>query len=124
MAKYIDYKLDQNGDIVVKDNAFVFVEDAEVIKQQIETNLMLVAGDWFLDLSEGIGYFDTNEPVFGASSLAITREAEIKNAITRVQGVSQILEFEAEVTRNSSLDIKVLVLSEFGEVPITSEVGF
>jgi hypothetical protein len=124
MAKYIDYKFDSNGDIVIENSDFIFVEDSEVLKQQLEINVNLVAGDWFLDLTEGIGYFNKEDKLLGNTALTVGKETEIRAAVTKVKGVEQIISFDYDIDRASNnLIISIVALSEFGEIPIETTIG-
>ena len=120
--QYKDYKIDSSGDLTIQNGNFVFIYNEDVIKQQIETNLQLVAGDWFLDFTEGIGYFDKNDPLLGNSRLTVTKEIEIKAAVSRVEGVEQIIDFTYSIVANI-LNINITALSIFGEVESEVELS-
>ena len=122
MAILKDYKYDDINGFAVENGAPVFVEDQEVIKQQIIANLKLVTKDWFLDFTLGIGYFDENDPLLGSNTLSVSKETEIRAAVTRVNGVEQILELNYSIT-NNILFVNIVALSIFGEVEAEAELG-
>ena len=48
------FKLDQDGDVVIKDNKIEYVEGIEIIAQTIKQVLGTNLGEWFNDEEEGI----------------------------------------------------------------------
>ncbi|WP_405381214.1 hypothetical protein [Phascolarctobacterium sp.] len=48
------FKLDQNGDVVIKDNKIEYVEGVEIIAQTVRQVLGTNLGEWFNDEEEGI----------------------------------------------------------------------
>jgi len=122
MTTFRDYKYDSINGFVIENGAPVFVEDADVIKQQIITNLNSVAGDWFLNFTEGIGYFDKEDPLLGTTKLSVAKEAEIRAAVTKVNGVEQITELNYEII-NNTININIVALSIFGAIEAETELG-
>jgi len=122
MTTFRDYKYDSINGFVIENGAPVFVEDADVIKQQIITNLNSVAGDWFLNFTEGIGYFDKEDPLLGATNLSVAKEAEIRAAVTKVNGVEQITELNYEII-NNTINVNIVALSIFGAIEAETELG-
>ena len=53
----IDIKLGSNHDLLLSRD-FGFVDGAERVKQQIKITLQTFLGEWFLDISHGIPYFE------------------------------------------------------------------
>lgn len=54
----VDIKLDANGDIVIVDGDFVFTSGLEAVVQDIKIGLRTIRGEWFLDLEEGVPYYE------------------------------------------------------------------
>ena len=50
------FKLDANGDVVMKNNQIEIVEGVELIAQTIKSVLNTNLGEWFGDKEEGIDY--------------------------------------------------------------------
>lgn len=50
------FKLDSNGDVVIKDNKISMVEGAELTAQTVRTVLGTNKGEWFSNLDEGISF--------------------------------------------------------------------
>lgn len=51
-----DFKLDQYGDVVIKNNKIELVEDVALIAQTLRQVLNTNLGEWFGDEAEGIDY--------------------------------------------------------------------
>lgn len=114
MATYTDYKLDSNGDYVIENGAFVFVEDREVILQNVETALNLYKKDWFLNFDEGITYYDNDDGLFGTRAVTVRQEAEITNIILNVEGV-ELLESISFDLQNNELTVNCVYMTIFGQ---------
>lgn len=117
MATYIDFKINESGDVVVENGEFVFVEDQEVLRQQAKINLQLSKQDWFLDFSEGITYFDDDDGILGARIITPLMETELQEAVLRVEGIEVINSFEYDFTDNE-LNVTIQALTVFGELSI------
>lgn len=124
MPKYTDYKYDPiTGDRVIDKGAFAFVYDADVIRQNVETSLRSSKNDWFLDLTEGITYFDNDAGLLGTKKVTLRQEAEINNAILSTTGV-EILESLTFDLEDNKLTINATYYTEFGtRDEIIVEVG-
>ncbi|OBW92973.1 hypothetical protein [Gallibacterium salpingitidis] len=54
----IDLKLDSRHDLFIKDRKLVLVEGVNQKAQQIKVVLLTFLGEWFLDTTIGVPYFD------------------------------------------------------------------
>lgn len=121
MAKYIDYKLTVDGDREIEDGDFVTVEDEFVIQQQVETNIKQSKRDWFLNLDEGIRYFNSEtleDGIFGAKIITAEQEGQIQAAVENTLGIIALNTFELNLTTDT-LFVEIEALTEFGEVAQT-----
>ena len=50
------FKLDQNGDVVIKNNQIELVENMELLVQTLKQVLNTNLGEWFGDEEEGVDY--------------------------------------------------------------------
>jgi hypothetical protein len=126
MATYTDYKLTADGDRAIENSAFVLVEDADVIKQQMETNMKLSKKDWFLNFDEGIQYFnteDTNEDdgILGAREITTAHEGQLQAAAENTIGVISLNSFEYDLL-TTSLIVRIEALTEFGDVTLETVI--
>ena len=121
MAKYIDYKLTVDGDREIENGDFVTVEDEFVIQQQVETNIKQSKRDWFLNLDEGIRYFNSEtleDGIFGAKIITAEQEGQIQAAVENTLGIIALNVFELNLTTDT-LFVEIEALTEFGEVAQT-----
>lgn len=121
MATYIDYKLTEDGDREIENGDFVMVEDEVVIQQQVETNIKQSKRDWFLNLDEGIRYFNSEtleDGIFGAKIITAEQEGQIQAAVENTLGIIALNAFELNLTDNT-LFVEIEALTEFGEVAQT-----
>jgi len=121
MTTYIDYKLTIDGDREVENGDFVMVYDEDVIKQQVETNIKKSKRDWFLNLDEGIRYFNSEtleDGIFGAKIITPEQEGQIQAAVENTLGIIALNRFELNLTTDT-LFVEIEALTEFGEVAQT-----
>lgn len=85
--------MDDNDDLAIIDNKFVLTEhnSDEEIRQRLLQRLRDFRGEWFLDQTEGIAYF---ELVFVKGTPVDIIEAEFKDRIIGTDGVSVLRRFE------------------------------
>jgi hypothetical protein len=117
MATYTDYKLDASGDRAIENGSFVIVEDAEVIKQQMETNLKLSKKDWFLNFDEGILFFDNDAGIMGAKTITTAQEGQLIAASENTLGVISLNKFELDLGQ-TELVVDIEALTEFGVIEL------
>jgi hypothetical protein len=105
----MDKKLDETtGDIEVVNNDVSLTSGLAAKRQHLEQRLRTFLGEWFLDTSRGVPYFQdilVKNPNFNAVSAAF------KNTILGTAGALEILEFELDfddtVERQLNFDTKV-----------------
>lgn len=101
-----DLKLDANGHVTFVNNDLVFVEGSEEVAQLILERLRTFLGEWFLDVTIGVPYF---EEVLVKNPTAA--ESVLKREIILTPGVLELLEFTFTVdksTRKATLNFKVI----------------
>ena len=111
-----DFKIDiengGTGDLVVVDGLLVRVETADAVRQNLRQRLITFFGEWFLDKTLGVPYF---EHVFKKQINASVLDAIFKNVIINTPGVTELLEFDIDVetsTRLMTLIFKVKASDE------------
>lgn len=108
------FKLDQDGDVVIKDNKIEYVEGIEIIAQTIKQVLGTNLGEWFNDEEEGIDRYVilTKNPNYDLIQDTIN---------TAVQQVADSLEVKLETDdftfdkRGRELTITFLLVVNKGE---------
>ncbi|MCH9712774.1 MAG: hypothetical protein K0U20_09140 [Proteobacteria bacterium] len=122
MATFLDYKLNDDGDYAIENADFVIIQDIDVVKQQVETNLKLSKKDWFLNFDEGITFFDNQNGLLGSKSLTTFNEAELQIAILSTDGIDTINDFSYELT-NNSLTVNIIANTIFGQVELNTVIN-
>ena len=85
--------MNDNDDLAIENNRFVLtVNDSdEEIRQRIIQRLKFFRGEWFLDLTEGLPYF---QAIFVKGTPADIIEAAFKNRIIGTDGVVTLSRFD------------------------------
>lgn len=83
----IDFKLNEQHDIDFKNGDLVLISGAEKIRQQVEILLQTFLGEWFLDISHGIPYY---EKILIKNANRAEIEAIIRDKLKGVEGVSSV----------------------------------
>lgn len=124
MHKYTMYKRDsETGDRLIENGNYQLVNDIDVVKQLLESNLKLIKKDWFLNFDEGILYLDNDNGLLGASEVDAAIEGQLLATIENTKGVLTVESFEFEI-ENNALIVNSTALSEFGPVIINQEISF
>ncbi len=90
-----------------------YVNQAEGVAQRVRTRLGLWAGDWFLNLPEGM---DWNAKVLGKYTEA-TRDLAIRARILGTTGVTEIISYSMSLDRFSrKLTGSVTINTAYGQV--------
>jgi len=107
-------KLDDNNDIDLVNNNFVLISGVNALRDRLATNLRTFQGEWYLDTTLGIPFF---EQVFKKAVNVGALYTIFSGAIRRTAGVSAInsLQFDQDnATRN--LDITFSVTADDGTI--------
>lgn len=108
------------GDIAINDNDLSLVDGGDEVKQRLTQRLRTFLGEWFLDTSLGVPYY---EEVLVKSPNGRLAEAAIKAEIRATPGVLDLLAFTFDVdkaTRKGTIEFKVR--SATGDVGLIVEV--
>lgn len=99
-------KVDKDtNDLVVEGNTLVIVNGALETQQQLRADLQEFFGEWFLDTTRGVPYF---EEVFVKLPNPSRVDAIFKNFILKSAGVLELLSFNLEIIdRGLQLDFEV-----------------
>jgi hypothetical protein len=111
--------LDSSGDYSFgrgQDN--FLVDQPETVAQAIRTRLLLMTGEWFLDVTEGTPY--TTDVV--GEHTQFTYDAAIQSRVTETPGVLQITTYTSSVV-NRALSIDMTVDTIYGPARLSGLVG-
>lgn len=113
-------KLDEHSDYRFGNGrADFYINNPTAVAQAILTRLLLVRGEWFLDVTEGVPY-RTDVYGFGTSG---KRDQAIKSVILETQGVVKIDSFESlfdPATRRYS--VSCTVTTQYGKTPFNASL--
>jgi len=110
-----DIKINSLGDIDLSAYKFEFAFDADYIVQKLAITLRTFLGEWFLDTSAGIPYF---EDILKKNYDPTRVESVLKSAILDVPGVDQITAFDMNLINPRTLIVTFTVTTDFGELEI------
>jgi hypothetical protein len=112
---------DQNGDLAIIDNKMHLVEDNDEIQQRLKQNLKTFLGEWFLDTTLGIPYFQL---IFQTHTPISIIEDIFKDEILKTKGIVELLEFSLKKydkkTRKLTIDFKVKTLN--GSIALREDI--
>ena len=110
----IDFALDpKTNDLVFTDYDFALVDDTRQIMQNLAIRLRFVLGEWFLDITQGIAYY---EDIFRKNPNQIQIESALKQEIVNTRGIVEITSFEADFDKRKRIfSVKFSARSISGE---------
>lgn len=96
----------------------VFLTDTPAaVAQAIKTRLLLIAGEWFPDLDEGVDY----SQIQGHGTEG-TRDLVIRQAILDTPGVTELVSYQSNLTAERKFTVTATVLTQYGDTQITQEI--
>jgi hypothetical protein len=103
-----------NNDISIENNDLVLIQGAEETSQNLSVNLRTFLGEWFLNTSIGVPWFQ-EILIKGNSTQQI--ESIILNQILSTNGVRNVSEFSIELDNSTrELTVNATVQSEDGDI--------
>lgn len=102
------FALDNTGDLELVDDSFRLNSGAEAIAQHLKVKFQLFLGEWFLDTSIGVPYYQ--DILIKKPSFVVVQEI-LKDVILDTPGILELLEFNIDfegATRTFSLEFKAL----------------
>lgn len=112
-------RLSATGDFTFGQGAANFlVDDAEMIRQMLQTRLLLMAGEWFLDITEGTPY---STLILGKGTKPYYDQA-IKARILGTYGVTEIADYSSTL-KNRSLAVNCKVNTIYGPIVVVTPLS-
>lgn len=110
----IDFALEQKTpDLIFTNFDFQLYDDTNQIMQNLGIRLRFILGEWFLDITQGIPYY---EEVFIKAPNQIQIESIIMREIVTTRGILEIISFESDFdTRKRIYSVKFSARSISGE---------
>lgn len=97
-----------------------YVNNPEAVAQAIETRLLLMQGEWFLDILEGTPYATQ---ILGRNRQT-TYDAAIRKAILDTQGVISIESYASQLSADRELNVQARVNTIYGEAALALQKVF
>jgi hypothetical protein len=110
----IDFALDPlTNDLVFREFDFDLVDDTKQIMQNLAIRLRFVLGEWYLDITQGIPYY---EEFFRKNPNQIQIESILKQEIVQTRGIVELISFEADFDKRRRIfSVKFSARSISGE---------
>ena len=107
-----------DGDLAIGNNQLTIVKEKEEIRQRLLQNLRTFLGEWFLDTTIGVSYY---EVIFDKGMPEPLIADAFKDEILKTEGVTELREFKKldlnSATRRLTVDFTVNTI--FGEIRLT-----
>lgn len=112
--------LDQNGDYIFGRGAAQFlVNTPETVAQAVKTRLLLIQGEWFLDLVDGTPY---GTKILGEGTMPFY-DAAIQRRILDTQGVTEITAYSSHRDPDTRhLTVQCTISTIYGQASFTQEL--
>lgn len=114
-------KLDVNGDYTFGQPPQIqefWIDQQEAIQQALTTRLLLIAGEWFLDLDEGTPY---NTEILGFVPPNV-RDFAIRQRILDTIGVNTLTTYESKVSQDRVGTVTASVDTIYGSVALNINI--
>jgi len=96
--------LDSSNDLIIRDGNITTVSEASEVVQNVRSRLLFYFGEWFLNTSRGVPYF---EEVFVKPANLAKIESIFKQTILETDGVLKLTNFAMEYIGESERLLKV-----------------
>ncbi len=111
--------LSATGDYVFGQGTIEFLVDSpEAVAQAVQTRLLLMTGEWFLDSTEGTPY---NTEILGEHTQGLYDQA-IKERILDTPGVVAIIEYVSVVDQNRNLIVAATISTQYGPTTVSQVI--
>jgi len=108
----IDLLLDSNNDLVIEGFDLQLTSNKISLGQLLKQRLKSFKGDWFLDINEGMPYY---EDIIGQRNSVDAIRAIFTREIRQTEGVKDIVSLDMSVgARTRTLNVSFVVLDELG----------
>lgn len=114
----LDLKLDDDDDLVVEGDDLALVEGVEGTKQAVKIGLRFFLGDWFLDESDGIPFF---ERIFIKNPNLIEVREWFRLAIADAPGITDVVSLQLISTADRITQVKYV--ANAGEIASEESVS-
>jgi hypothetical protein len=111
----IDIALNGDGDIDVSSYNMHVIDTDELIAQRLLVRLRAFRGEWYLDTTFGVPYY---QDILVKNPDPSQLEAAFKSVIIGTPGVEKITEFEADIDSSRRLTVSFRATTDLGAIEI------
>lgn len=113
-------KLDENGDYSFGHGDSDFIKDTpETVAQSVKTRLLLLTGEWFLDVTSGTPW---STQILGEGT-GSTYNSAIRSRILETEGVNSIVSYSSTLDRDKrELSVEATIDTIYGETTLTQVI--
>lgn len=113
-------KLDANGDYSFGGQQADFYRDTpEAVAQAVQTRLLLLRGEWFLDITEGMPW---STEVLGKFTNG-TYDSAIRQRILGTQGVTELTAYSSTLDgQKRALTVAATINTIYGSTPVQATI--
>ncbi len=111
----IDLELNTANDLKIEEYDLQLIKDEDQVAQNISIKLQMYQGEWFLNTKAGVPYY---ESILVKNPDGAAIDSLLKKAILTVDGVNELLEYEADFDEDIArlLTVSFKVNTIFGTV--------
>lgn len=96
-----------------------FIDDAQAVAQSIQTRLLLMQGEWFLDVTEGTPW---STKILGRGTTS-TYDAAFRDRILGTEGVTAIVKYSSNLNRATrTLTVNATAQTIYGDVTVNVDI--
>lgn len=110
------FQLDNDGDLLVTNNSLTLTEGAEAVKQHLQSRLRTFLGEWFLDTSIGVPWYQ--EVLVKQPSFQVVQSV-LKSIIVDTPGILELTLFEFDYDDSRELTLEIEALTSDGPIDFT-----
>ncbi len=108
------------GYIPITNNSLTAITGLEEIAQNVQANVSVIKGEWFLDQTFGVDYFGI---IFRKGVDTRFKELEIKKGIMTAKGVEKIERWTFDVDSSTRVaTLSCIVVCKEGSFPYTTNI--
>lgn len=115
-----DFALNADGDLDVSMGDFTLTRGVEAIQQAIKIKLQFFQGEWFLDLTAGVPFYQS---VLVKNPSPSVLQSIFRKAILEVPGVLAVTSLNIVISRvTRALTVSFTATTDVGELSATEEI--
>lgn len=111
-------RLDENGDYTFGRNRQNFLTDIDAVAQAIKTRLLLLYGEWWEDMTDGLPLWQRMIGSVGSDENRQVLDIIVKERIEGTLHVQRVLNYVSEIS-NRKYSFDCLVVTDFGNLNVS-----